>query len=138
MRRKNPVTMKPLTRACTRCGARPPMAQFSTRTVAGKTYRHSWCLDCQRALNREYKSRKRDLETNGLGVPFGSHHPRSKLTEADVLLIWGLIESGLSNGVIAEKFEVAPATIWTIRAGKSWKHCHPRYAAEGAGVASHP
>ena len=102
-----PDNRKGPNRPCRRCGAKPPQAAFSLRTVNGRSYRHSWCLDCQRALNRSYKRQQRADAVTELGPLFGSHHPNAKLTESDVVLIWDLIKSGLSDQAIAEKFEVA-------------------------------
>ena len=118
-------------RPCRRCGATPPSASFSMYTVAGNSYRHSWCLDCQRSFNREYKRKQRAVRVTGLGPRFGAQHPNAKLIDHDVLLIWGLIDAGLKDAAIAEKFEVSPNTIWSIRSGRAWAHCHPSCAASG-------
>lgn len=112
-------------RPCTNCGAKPPVARFDDRTACGRTFRHSWCIDCQRSYNREYKRKKRAAEAAGIGPRFGEKHPNAKLTSHDVALIWGLIDVGLSNKEIGDKFEVSLNTIWSIRSGRTWQHCHP-------------
>jgi hypothetical protein len=54
----------------------------------------------------------------------GSRQGLSRLTEEDVRAVRRLIAAGSSDAVIANRFGVAPATVWFIRTGKTWKHAH--------------
>lgn len=52
----------------------------------------------------------------------GSKNPRAKLSEDAVREIKRLIETGLSNTVIAERFSVHHSTVSLIRLGLKWRH----------------
>lgn len=52
----------------------------------------------------------------------GSRHWASKLTEDKVSEVRRLITAGLSDGEIAERFDVVGGCIHHIRHGNSWKH----------------
>lgn len=55
-------------------------------------------------------------------IPVGSQRRTAKLTEAKVREIWQLIDSGSAIRYIAARFEVAPATVYHIRRGETWRH----------------
>lgn len=47
----------------------------------------------------------------------GESHPRAKLTDAEVDLVFALREEGLSLAAIAAKLEVTKGCIWKITQG---------------------
>lgn len=57
-------------------------------------------------------------------IAIGEHHGRSKLTESDILKIYSLLQSEISQIAIAKKFNVSGATIHNIKVGKNWKHLY--------------
>lgn len=70
------------------------------------------------------------LDRNRIAV--GSRVWSAKLTEAAVVEIWQLIDSGAAVGYIAARYGVKPGTIYHIRRGDTWRHV----ARSGAGVAA--
>ncbi len=52
----------------------------------------------------------------------GSKIPWSKLTEADIPTIRGMLASGVSMGKTAKTYGVAKGSIEDIKYGRSWKH----------------
>lgn len=52
----------------------------------------------------------------------GSAHGQSKLTEADVLTIREMRQSGMAIRKIAAKFGMTYTPIWEILSGKGWSH----------------
>ena len=52
----------------------------------------------------------------------GEKSHRSKLKECEVVIIIKMINLGMRNKDIAEKYEVTPSTISYIRKGKTWRH----------------
>lgn len=61
---------------------------------------------------------KRLVAINDKGNRVGETHPRAVLTDAEVDLVFGLIEDGLSYSVIAEKFEVSKSCIGHLASGR--------------------
>jgi hypothetical protein len=52
----------------------------------------------------------------------GSNHGISKLTEADIPLIRGMLQNGMSRRVIAAEFGVSQFPINEIANGRAWTH----------------
>lgn len=52
----------------------------------------------------------------------GSRHPGAILSEADVITIRAMRESGSSRALLAAEFSVSPATISLITGRKTWRH----------------
>lgn len=48
--------------------------------------------------------------------------PRAALEESDIPLIRQLLDSGMTQAEIADKFDVTRFTIGNIKKGKTWKH----------------
>lgn len=61
---------------------------------------------------------KRHVALNENGHRIGEGHPRAVLTDAEVDLVFGLIEDGLSYSLIAEKFEVSKSCIGHLASGR--------------------
>jgi len=60
-------------------------------------------------------------------IPVGSRNYRAKLAEADIIAIVSLLDSGMSQRRIAEKYGVSTGLIQLISEGKCWKHVNPRF-----------
>lgn len=75
----------------------------------------------------------RDMARKGRAIypPVGSHHPRSKLTEAQAIAIR---ESDEAQAVLAARYGVAQSLISGIKSGKKWPYAH-RGALDEAGRA---
>ena len=52
----------------------------------------------------------------------GERHPKARLTEHDVRLIRELSAQGLSQRVLARKFEVGKNAVESVLTGKTWRH----------------
>ena len=82
--------------------------------------------DDNRVENLEWSTAQENIihaHKTGLSKPVkGERHGRSKLTEAQVIEIKKLSESGLSSSQIAEFFPVNSRTIRKIISGIKWKH----------------
>ena len=52
----------------------------------------------------------------------GESHPNSKLESHDIVLIFNLKAEGLTNRVLADKFDVSPATISYVLNNRSRKY----------------
>lgn len=105
---------------CSKCRARLPLTQFETRVSNGKQYPHSHCKDCRRA---DHRGRSKRADGDGyLSIPYGERSHASKLTDADIRLIKGLLASGLTCSEIAHKFEVSRQTVSGIKPGHCWSH----------------
>lgn len=61
---------------------------------------------------------KRRVAVSENGHRIGETHPLAILSDAEVDLVFGLIEDGLSYSVIAEKFEVSKSCIGHIASGR--------------------
>jgi predicted DNA-binding protein (UPF0251 family) len=55
------------------------------------------------------------LNENGRRI--GEHHPLAKLTDAEVELVHGMREDGLTLSEIAKKMEVTKGCVWKILNG---------------------
>lgn len=55
----------------------------------------------------------------------GSKHPRSKLTEADINIIRGRLQSNERVNTIAGDYNVSPTTIDAVKKGRTWRHVLP-------------
>lgn len=53
---------------------------------------------------------------------FGERHPRSKLTDAAVVVVLGELSQGLALTEIGKRHGVSFRTIWDVAQGKSWRH----------------
>ncbi len=62
---------------------------------------------------------KMHVKLNEAGRPIGESHPRAKLTDAEVDLVIGLIEDGLSLAHVALKFGVSKSCIQHIASGRN-------------------
>jgi len=62
------------------------------------------------------------IENSNWSNQKGKHNNNSKLTESDIPKIRKLLESGLSQNKIANKFGVTRGTIKGIKSGRSWTH----------------
>ncbi len=54
--------------------------------------------------------------------PKGELNPKAKLNAAKVLEIRVLIANGASDKILADQYQVHPATIWHIRTRSTWQH----------------
>jgi hypothetical protein len=63
----------------------------------------------------------RDKAEKGRARP-GSQNPNAKITEADVLEIRRLRAEGVPGNEVAERFGLKRATVYSICAGRMWKH----------------
>jgi len=52
----------------------------------------------------------------------GTHHPKAKLWEEDVLKILELRRAGVRRYLVAEKFNVSPVAVRLIEKGQNWGH----------------
>ena len=52
----------------------------------------------------------------------GSKNGKAKVTEAEVLEIRKMKNSGVANYLICEKFQLSKCSLWRIVTGKSWAH----------------
>lgn len=52
----------------------------------------------------------------------GEENGGSKLSESEVLEILKLLEGGLSQKELSEKFKMSKYAIWRIASGNGWKH----------------
>ena len=52
----------------------------------------------------------------------GSHHPKARLWEADVLKILEMRAAGIRRNVVAEKFNITPTAVALIEKGRNWAH----------------
>lgn len=80
----------------------------------------------------------------------GENNSSAKLSEKDVLNIYSLVNSGLSDIEIATKYNVTRTNIIAIRTGRSWKHLYSLFEcsttreksrtlqANGSGNGGHP
>lgn len=59
-------------------------------------------------------------DTPGGPRRFGMGVPKAKLTPHDVELIRSLRAEGMSLKVLADKFEVTTATVWSIVTNRTW------------------
>ncbi len=66
-------------------------------------------------------SNMRDMERHGTRVK-GSKHHAAKLDEVKVGQIKRLLADGVSEQVVAVRFNVTHGAIWFINKGRSWKH----------------
>lgn len=64
----------------------------------------------------------RHADELGLRNIKGENHPRSKLTNEEVLKIFEIANAGVPTSEIAQIFNVAPCTISNIKAGRRWAH----------------
>jgi hypothetical protein len=69
-----------------------------------------------------------DMVEKGRGL-VGEKNANTKLTEADVLLIYRDIDAGLTRTAIAQRLGVKQVTISHIATGRNWKHLYKRYRA---------
>jgi group I intron endonuclease len=78
--------------------------------------------------NKHWLGKKHSQETklkislSKIGVITGSLHPRSKLTESDVIKIREKIMLGMKYIDIAKEFNVSKSTIGMINTRKVWRH----------------
>ncbi len=63
------------------------------------------------------RERVRFVAVNARGCRIGQDHPRAKLSDDDVGVIFDLLDEGLSYGEIAKKFDVGRACIQKIANG---------------------
>lgn len=61
---------------------------------------------------------KQRVAVNERGNRIGAGHPRAVLTDAEVDLVFGLIEDGMCYREIAEKFEVSKSCIGHLASGR--------------------
>jgi hypothetical protein len=54
------------------------------------------------------------IRLNELGRRIGECHPRAKLTDEEIELVFQLLEDGMSMQHVADKFEVSKGCIWKI------------------------
>ena len=107
------------TKHCPHCKQTLPLESFYIRNIEKKTYQ-SWCTPCKLQYQKENRALIPKKEGPRLmKTMFGEKTPGAKLTNHDVRLIRGLFD-WLSDGVIAEKFEVHKSTIQRIRSGRNW------------------
>ncbi|QNF29641.1 GIY-YIG nuclease family protein [Metabacillus elymi] len=71
---------------------------------------------------RTISSIKNNIIWRNVGEEIKIHRRRKRLTKQNVISIKRLIEQGLSNKEIAEKYNTLRSTISDIRRGHSWKH----------------
>lgn len=80
--------------------------------------------DKEKEFIKEYKSYQRkkgyNLTQGGDGADYGIYNSASKITQQDLNEIINLLEQGLSNLEIADKFELNPETISRINCGKTY------------------
>lgn len=67
-------------------------------------------------------SHKKIHGTNRGGGRWGTAIEWSKLTEQDVLDVLALCKKGVSQRMIAKKYNISQATVCNIKRGKIWKH----------------
>lgn len=63
-------------------------------------------------------AKKRVVALNDRGCRIGETHPRAKLTDNEVDLVFELRDAGLTLAAIAEKLDVTKGTIWKILTGR--------------------
>ena len=72
-------------------------------------------------------AKKRMVAVNERGSVVGQDHPRAKLTDHDVDLVFELREDGMSIGRIAKAMEVSKGCIAHILAGRTRTHVVARW-----------
>lgn len=63
-------------------------------------------------------ARNRLLAVNDRGYVVGEQHHRAKLSDHEVDLVLALLADGMSERLVAEKFEIARRTVRDIKAGR--------------------
>lgn len=63
-------------------------------------------------------AKKRLVALNDRGCRIGETHPRAKLSDHDVDLVFELRDSGMTLAAIAEKLDVTKGTVWKIITGR--------------------
>ena len=56
------------------------------------------------------------------GRHLGEHHPRTKLKDSDIAEIRKLCSNGITQSIVAERFEVTQSCVSAIVCRTSWKH----------------
>ncbi len=64
------------------------------------------------------QAKKRMVALNDRGCRIGETHPRAKLSDEDVELVFALRDEGLTLALIAQKFDVTKGAIWKILTGR--------------------
>lgn len=92
------------------------------------------CVNPEHLFLGTQKDNIHDMHSKGRGIKscewtWGEKHKNSKLTEQDVIMIYG---SDLSSRELANLLNVSSNLIVRIRAGKTWKHLFSSYHKETA------
>ena len=101
---------------------------FNGPIPCGQVIRHSCdtplCVRPEHLLAGSPAENARDMVERNRSSR-GGRHPRAKLTEEDVQLIWAKLKEGHSQRRIASDFAVTPGVISHIVHGRNWKHVAP-------------
>lgn len=95
------------------CGPRPPK-MFGCHNDGDRTN--------NRLENLRYdtaQANQLDRDRHGTSN-CGTRNGQSKLSEADVAEVRRMLDAGCRNGEISRRFNVSPATISDIKAGRTW------------------
>ena len=109
-------------KTCCKCNETKPLESFFMDCTKASG-RQSMCKPCKIQTHREYKWRlKHDpgsvKRLEPIEIREGTRY-NTKLEPSDIILIRGLFDF-LNCSQIAEKFEVSPSTISSIKNGKTW------------------
>lgn len=89
-----------------------------SRIITRKTW---WGID----VPKELVSKAQEQHKNGRKKSIRLHSDMTKLTPGDVSAIKRRLLNGEMGTVIAKDFNVSPETIYSIKAGRSWKDIKP-------------
>lgn len=64
------------------------------------------------------RAKKRTVALNDRGCRIGETHPRAKLMDYEVDMVFELRDSGMTLAAIAEKLDVTKGTVWKILTGR--------------------
>ena len=81
------------------------------------------CVNPDHLFIGTQKDNIQDMKAKGRGV-VGEASPHAKLTEADVLRIYDLYESGVGTIRLAKMFSITKNLAWLIVRGRTWKHLY--------------
>lgn len=111
---------------CTKCTCLLPIEDFWPEP-RNKSGFQSWCKECKKyAVRLTKRELKADKWTNKGNRTLGEARYNAKLTEDGVRLIRALVDAGLKDREIAEKFDdgiqISPTNVASVRRRDTWAH----------------